>query len=400
MPDHYDRESAREFLLVALNIIERAERSRLKVVNKKVEEIGPIQITLITPFEVKIRFGISLTSSLSHVLSEGCMLTMSSPGVATKRAIITKFSSDGFITAADQKGRLEAGSYSIEFPYSAKVMQKKRAVVNELNPLAIFPNGPPVTSPDHKDEAQVKSLTLNDRQLHSIKVALKLQQQGSPTPFLVRGPPGTGKTTTLIELILKITEKTNKVEDEETELLIIVCTPSNRAADNIIERIPVAGDLKVLRLRSEGEMSRNKENKELPGIHYSSTFTPHTVVVCTIGILHKLYDKEGLPSDSPTHLIVDEASQVADTDMILALRLLKPNCTRFIMFGDDRQLGPVVTEDELRKSPLAISMFERLLQIKSFEDNSVCLLENYRSVPGVVAPFNKLFYKNTLIAKV
>lgn len=70
------------------------------------------------------------------------------------------------------------------------------------------------------------------------------------------------------------------------------------------------------------------------------------------------------------------------------------------MFGDDRQLGPVITEDALKNSPLAISMFERLLQKKTFEKSSVCLVQNYRSVPGVMAVFNRLFYGNYLVAMV
>lgn len=86
-----------------------------------------------------------------------------------------------------------------------------------------------------------------------------------------------------------------------------------------------------------------------------------------------MYDKEGDTRETLTHLIVDEASQVPDSDLILALGLLRPNGTKFVMFGDERP-GPFITEDDF--SDPAVSMFERVLKIKTFKESSVSLLEN------------------------
>ncbi|KAB5536513.1 DNA helicase [Coniochaeta sp. 2T2.1] len=65
--------------------------------------------------------------------------------------------------------------------------------------------------------------TLNDSQKDAIQFAL-----ASKEIALIHGPPGTGKTHTLIELILQMLKR---------NLRILVCGPSNISVDNIVERL-------------------------------------------------------------------------------------------------------------------------------------------------------------------
>ncbi|KAK0729130.1 P-loop containing nucleoside triphosphate hydrolase protein [Apiosordaria backusii] len=65
--------------------------------------------------------------------------------------------------------------------------------------------------------------SLNESQRDAIRFALKSQEIA-----LVHGPPGTGKTHTLIELILQLLARNNR---------ILVCGPSNISVDNIVERL-------------------------------------------------------------------------------------------------------------------------------------------------------------------
>ncbi|EGS17375.1 DNA polymerase alpha-associated DNA helicase-like protein [Thermochaetoides thermophila DSM 1495] len=65
--------------------------------------------------------------------------------------------------------------------------------------------------------------TLNDSQKDAIRFAL-----ASKEIALIHGPPGTGKTHTLIELILQLLSR---------NLRILVCGPSNISVDNIVERL-------------------------------------------------------------------------------------------------------------------------------------------------------------------
>ncbi|KAI1643446.1 DNA helicase [Daldinia loculata] len=65
--------------------------------------------------------------------------------------------------------------------------------------------------------------TLNDSQKDAIRFAL-----ASKEIALIHGPPGTGKTHTLIELILQMVKR---------DLRVLVCGPSNISVDNIVERL-------------------------------------------------------------------------------------------------------------------------------------------------------------------
>ncbi len=49
-----------------------------------------------------------------------------------------------------------------------------------------------------------------------------------PDVAIVHGPPGTGKTTTLLEVILQAVRK---------EVKVLACAPSNVAVDNLAERL-------------------------------------------------------------------------------------------------------------------------------------------------------------------
>ncbi len=83
---------------------------------------------------------------------------------------------------------------------------------------------------------------------------------------IVHGPPGTGKTTTLVEAILQLTGKGNKV---------LVSAPSNTAVDNIARRLIQKGirllrtgntnkvDADIFNHTPEGILSGNKQQKEI-----------------------------------------------------------------------------------------------------------------------------------------
>src|ERR1700712_1669440 len=65
--------------------------------------------------------------------------------------------------------------------------------------------------------------TLNPSQQDAVRFAL-----ASAEVALIHGPPGTGKTHTLIELILQMLKQ---------GLRLMVCGPSNISVDNIVERL-------------------------------------------------------------------------------------------------------------------------------------------------------------------
>ncbi|KAL8370811.1 hypothetical protein RB595_000922 [Gaeumannomyces hyphopodioides] len=76
--------------------------------------------------------------------------------------------------------------------------------------------------------------TLNESQKDAVRFAL-----ASPEIALIHGPPGTGKTHTLIELILQFLKR---------GLRILVCAPSNVAVDNVAERLAPHSGVPIVRI--------------------------------------------------------------------------------------------------------------------------------------------------------
>ncbi|KAL8769890.1 MAG: hypothetical protein Q9194_005330 [Teloschistes cf. exilis] len=85
-----------------------------------------------------------------------------------------------------------------------------------------IPSNPDDFSEETKDLDFIDS-TLNESQRNAVKFALASREVA-----LIHGPPGTGKTYTLIELILQLVKRS---------LRILVCGPSNISVDNIVERL-------------------------------------------------------------------------------------------------------------------------------------------------------------------
>ncbi len=75
---------------------------------------------------------------------------------------------------------------------------------------------------------------LNETQREAVKLAL-----GSPDFFLIHGPPGTGKTSTLTELIVQLVKGGNKV---------LATADSNIAADNLLLNLSKYSELKLVRI--------------------------------------------------------------------------------------------------------------------------------------------------------
>ncbi|TVY52252.1 DNA polymerase alpha-associated DNA helicase A [Lachnellula cervina] len=85
-----------------------------------------------------------------------------------------------------------------------------------------------LTSPSPENHSAVGEVewvdeSLNESQKEAIKFALASREMA-----LIHGPPGTGKTHTLIELILQMLKR---------NLRVLVCGPSNISVDNIVERL-------------------------------------------------------------------------------------------------------------------------------------------------------------------
>ncbi|KAF5255075.1 hypothetical protein FANTH_290 [Fusarium anthophilum] len=136
------------------------------------------------------------------------------------RGVVTRVSR-GWIAVAVDEGKEEVG-------FSGRVWAVKLADEVTYKRVLFGLSSPSPVSEDLSKDETVCNLewfdpTLNDSQKNAIRFALLSREVA-----LIHGPPGTGKTHTLIELILQMIKLGQR---------ILVCGPSNISVDNIVERL-------------------------------------------------------------------------------------------------------------------------------------------------------------------
>ncbi|XP_039757994.1 putative helicase MOV-10 [Pararge aegeria] len=230
-------------------------------------------------------------------------------------------------------------------------------------------------------------------------------------PYIVFGPPGTGKTMTIVEAIIQlVVRKPNN--------RVMVCTDSNMAADHIAmmllqynKKLNISNFL--LRANSQSREWTVMPSALKPvsnGTSYETFYSVSNVHVSMYRIfvttlLHAA--KYGSQKSQATHkiqmshLFIDEAAQASEPATLVPVTgLLSPNGS-LILAGDPQQLGPVcISEAKVRG--LGQSLLERLKNTYEnlYEDPNyiTMLVQNFRSDPDILAIPNELFYQNCLKA--
>ncbi|TCD60518.1 hypothetical protein EIP91_009945 [Steccherinum ochraceum] len=225
-------------------------------------------------------------------------------------------------------------------------------------------------------------------------------------PFIVFGPPGTGKTVTIVEAILQVLRTNPKAK-------VIACAPSNSAADLVASRLRNLGPDKLFRLYAP---SRGKDQVDT-SLHDFACISPdghfavpslirlksYRVVISTCvsaSVMHGV----GIPRGHFTHIFVDEAGQATEPEIMVSIKMLSNNATNIVLSGDPKQLGPIIRSDVARVLLFEKSFIERLMdsptynELKGHGKSVVKLLKNFRSHPSILEFPNSQFYRNELQA--
>jgi len=272
---------------------------------------------------------------------------------------------------------------------------------------------------------------LNLSQNRAVRHVLRVNDLG-----VVHGPPGTGKTTSLVQAI-RLTL--------QSEAQVLVCAPTNSAVDLLTEKLTGLG-ISVLRLGHPARISDELQNSSLDGKitaspyfkdikhlrrnaeeyfrmagKYKRTFGKEDarqraafyaeakscirearlledfivdelfktsqVICCTpVTSTHR-----GLTRKRFNTLFFDEASQALEP--MVWIPLLK--CNRLILSGDHFQLPPVVKSMEAKKGGLDETLLDRCIKLK---DAVVLLNRQYRMSSAIMGFSNSYFYNGELIA--
>ncbi|XP_048486222.1 RNA helicase Mov10l1 isoform X2 [Plutella xylostella] len=230
-------------------------------------------------------------------------------------------------------------------------------------------------------------------------------------PYLLHGPPGTGKTITIVEAILQLVKKS-------PDNRILVCTDSNMAADHVAsvlvqyrDRFPGTKNF-LLRANSKFRVWECMPEALEPysnGLSFVSyrNVTPgmlagYSIVVATLSHTAKFATKDTRPI---THLFIDEAAQASEPACLVPVAGLLQARGQLVLAGDPLQLGPVVISHDAARKGLGISLMERLrdqnplyLARRGDPAYTVMLRNNFRSHRDILDLPNRLFYEGNLLA--
>ncbi|XP_060912677.1 putative helicase mov-10-B.2 isoform X2 [Labrus mixtus] len=231
-----------------------------------------------------------------------------------------------------------------------------------------------------------------------------------PAPYLVFGPPGTGKTVTLVEAI-------KQIEKKESSCHILACAPSNSAADLLCKKILEHVDKrKVYRMYASSRDPKYvpEEIKDCSNLLGECFLFPakeklmeYKIMVTTLLTAGRMVSGN-IPEGHFTHVFVDEAGHAIETECIVPLAgLLHAKSGQVVLAGDPKQLGPILRSPFAQKYGMGVSLLERLMKDLPlyqkeegvFNNSFVTkLLKNYRSHPAILEVPNELFYDGELQA--
>jgi superfamily I DNA and/or RNA helicase len=275
-------------------------------------------------------------------------------------------------------------------------------------------------------------IPLNDSQLEALKMVLD-----SNDVAFIHGPPGTGKTTTLVQTISQVVK---------AERQVLVCAPSNAAVDLLVDKLSEMGmsvlrighparvteqslsktldariaahanyqELRALRKRMEQIKSTAFKYKRQYGYHekeqrrlllqeakvlksdadmlefyITNDLLENTQAICCtlVGSSHPV-----LRGKKFRTAFIDEAAQALEpASWIPILR-----SQRVIFAGDHQQLPPTIKSGEAAKLGLSRTLFE-----KGIERNphvSSMLQVQYRMHEDIMKFSSRYFYDNKLVA--
>jgi len=272
---------------------------------------------------------------------------------------------------------------------------------------------------------------LNEAQLKAVQNVLAAEDVS-----IIHGPPGTGKTTTIVHAIKLLCE---------TEKTVLVTAPSNAAVDLLVDRLSSKGlnvvrignisrvDESLMSLTLDGRLSDHPESKNIKKVkiqaakmrreaqRYKRKFGAKeredrneayqeakdleawakaledrliteilhsaNVIACTlVNAAHSMLDQLKFRT-----VVIDEAAQALQPASWIPIT----RAHRVVLAGDPFQLSPTVKSNQAKRAGFGITLLEEA--VERFENISF-LDTQYRMNEKIMQFSNQQFYDNKLMA--
>jgi energy-coupling factor transporter ATP-binding protein EcfA2 len=275
--------------------------------------------------------------------------------------------------------------------------------------------------------------TLNEAQQDAVNKILSANELA-----IVHGPPGTGKTTTLVQAIKALLHQNNKQ--------VLVVAPSNTAVDLLTEKLDEEG-LRVVRIGNPARVSPKMLSHTLDSkmsIHerMKSVRTLKKQAAEFKNMAHKYKRNFGRAEQEQRKALFNEArkimKEVDDTEQYImdqivsgsqvitatlaganhytirelefstvvideAAQALEPACwipilkaKKVVFAGDHCQLPPTIKSVEAAKDGLSTTLFEKCVSM--YPEAVILLEEQYRMHKLIMGYSSEVFYNNQLKA--
>uniref|UniRef100_A0A1Q3EWY7 Uncharacterized protein n=1 Tax=Culex tarsalis TaxID=7177 RepID=A0A1Q3EWY7_CULTA len=261
------------------------------------------------------------------------------------------------------------------------------------------------------------SVASNREQAEAIRSIVN--ETSYPAPYLLFGPPGTGKTATLVEAIGQICKLKPSAK-------ILAMATSNAAANELTVRLlRILPEQRILRFFAKS-LEKKKDFIDQRVMNVSNLFeTPHAstgiaskilsfqVVVCTLSTAGRLV-MFGLPRGHFSHIFIDECGSAKEISCLVPIASFgtgkdEATTTSIVLAGDPKQLGPVIQCDFLDQTNHGMSLLERLTDHELYRRNDhtgsydprviTLLRDNFRSHLALLKFPNQAFYDGQLRVK-
>uniref|UniRef100_A0A8D8GNC2 Helicase MOV-10 n=1 Tax=Culex pipiens TaxID=7175 RepID=A0A8D8GNC2_CULPI len=241
-----------------------------------------------------------------------------------------------------------------------------------------------------------------------------VNETARPYPYVLFGPPGTGKTSTLVEAIAQIWKLKPKA-------FVLVTASSNYACNEITQRllgvIPKDDLFRFFSKQAERMMAdMSYELIECSNLNTGCYRLPSKeelygkrIVISTLTSSGKLVQANIRPGHF-SYVFIDECGSATEASALVPIAGIISSPGKIdgsiVLSGDPKQLGPVTRSEFAADMGLKRSMLERLMNLPVYQKSKLTnqynnalitkLLQNYRSHEAILHFSNKTFYQNEL----